>query len=50
MTWREACLTLALLAEERVGFVTRERLRMAKAQEDAAAAAIVAAVGGERAR
>lgn len=50
MTWREACLSLQLLAEERVGFVSRERLRMAKEQEDAVAAATIAAVGGERAR
>jgi len=43
VTFREAKLTLQLLAEERIGFVMRERARMAKAQEDAAFAAAVGA-------
>ena len=38
MTWQETKYTLQLLAEERVGFVQRERLRMAKEMEDAAVA------------
>ena len=39
MTWRETMLMLQLAAEERLGFVARERERMARAQEDAAWAA-----------
>ena len=35
VTWREALLTLQLRAEERIGFVVRERARMLKAIEDA---------------
>lgn len=38
MTFREAVLSLQLLAEERVGFVVRERLRLARRIEDATAA------------
>ncbi|MDD5304039.1 MAG: hypothetical protein PHS14_13140 [Elusimicrobia bacterium] len=40
MTWVEANLSLTIAAEERRGFVVRERMRMAKAREDAAAAAL----------
>ena len=36
MSWREMALTLQLAAEERVGFVVRERQRLVRAQEDAA--------------
>lgn len=43
MTWREAALSLQLEAEERTGFVVRERLRMAREAEDRAAAALAAA-------
>jgi hypothetical protein len=46
MTWREAQLTLQLAAEERAGFVMRERARMAKAAEDASWSAAVTASGG----
>ena len=44
MTWHEAKLLLQLEAEERAGFVMRERARMARAQEDAAFAAATEAV------
>lgn len=40
MTWEEANLSLQLIAEERIGFILRERARMARAQEDAAFAAL----------
>ncbi len=36
MTWDETKAALQLLAEERVGFVMRERERMARAARDAA--------------
>lgn len=36
MSFHEALLTLQLAAEERLGFVVRERERMARAIEDAA--------------
>lgn len=36
MTFRETMLTLQLAAEERLGFVVRERARMAREIEDAA--------------
>ena len=36
MTWRETLLTLQLAAEERLGFVQRERERMTRAIEDEA--------------
>jgi len=41
MTWREAALSLQVAAEERVGFVMRERARMAREVEDAIAGAQV---------
>jgi hypothetical protein len=46
VTWYEALLSLQLLAEERVGFVIRERARMAREAEDAAWAAAVEASRG----
>lgn len=46
MTWQEAKLLLQLEAEERTGFVMRERARLARASEDAAFAAVT---GGSRA-
>lgn len=36
MTLTEALLSIQLMAEERVGFVMRERARMAREVEDAA--------------
>lgn len=48
MTFREAQLSLLLAAEERLGFVTRERARLAMASEDAAYESVVEAVGGRR--
>ncbi len=36
MTWRETMLTLQLAAEERLGFIMRERQRMEREIEDAA--------------
>lgn len=36
MTWHETALTLHLAAEERLGFVMRERERMVRDAEDAA--------------
>ena len=45
MTWREMHLSLQLAAEERAGFVMRERQREAKALEDQMAGALRAAVG-----
>ena len=36
MTWRETLLTLQLAAEERLGYVQRERERMSRAIEDEA--------------
>ena len=46
MDWRETALSLQLLAEERVGFVMRERMRIAKAREDQVAAGVMAALRG----
>ena len=40
MTWYEASLTLQLEAEERIGWLLRERARQVRAQEDAAFAAV----------
>ena len=40
MTWREMNLSLQLAAEERAGFVLRERQRMARAIEDNATAGL----------
>lgn len=48
MSFREAQLSLQLAAEERLGFVERERLRLAKAREDAAAGALQGALNGGR--
>lgn len=48
MTFHEAQLSLQLAAEERVGFVERERLRLARAREDAAAGALEAITNGPR--
>jgi len=45
MTWHEANLSLAYAAEERVGFVMRYHAEQARAQEDAAAQAVMNAVG-----
>ncbi len=39
MTWNEAKLAIQLEAEERAGFVMRERIRMRQQAEDAAFAA-----------
>lgn len=47
MTWREALLSLQVAAEERVGYLARQEELRAKAAEDAAAAAVVAALGGK---
>ena len=44
MTWRQANLSLQLAAEERIGFIQRERARMAREREDAAYAALAAAL------
>lgn len=46
MNWEEANLSLLLEAEERVGFVARERGRMAREIEDATAGHAIAAIGG----
>lgn len=46
MTFHEAKLSLQLASEERAGFVMRERVRMAKAAEDAAWQAAVGASDG----
>ena len=46
MTWHEAKLSLQLAAEERVGWLQRERAYRAKAEEDRAWAAAVGAVDG----
>jgi signal transduction histidine kinase len=46
MSWEEANLSLLLEAEMRVGFVIRERQRMAREIEDAVADRAIAAVGG----
>lgn len=48
MTWEQAQLSLQVAVEERVGFVMRYQARVAKAQEDAAFAALAGAVGGQR--
>jgi hypothetical protein len=48
VTWEEAKLSLQLAAEERMGFVMRERARILRAQEDAAFAAAMAAARGDR--
>ncbi len=45
MTWREMNLSLQLAAEERAGFVMRERQREAHARDDQLAAGLRAAVG-----
>ena len=45
MTWREMNLSLQLAAEERAGFVMRERQREAYAREEQMAGALRAAVG-----
>jgi hypothetical protein len=37
MTWREAAASLQLAAEERHGAPSRANIRLAKAEEDAAA-------------
>ena len=47
MTFREAQLSLQLAAEERAGFVMRERQRMARAIEDRAYAGLRGAVERE---
>ena len=44
LTWHEAKLSLQLLAEERVGWLQRERAAAARAHEDAAWAAMAGAV------
>jgi hypothetical protein len=44
MTWREMHLSLQLAAEERAGYLMRERQREAKAIEDAAFDALRGAV------
>ncbi len=44
MSWREMNLSLQLAAEERAGFVLRERQRMARAIEDQAVAGLRSAV------
>lgn len=46
MTLEEAKLELQLESEERVGFVIRERARMERDMEDAAAGAAAAAITG----
>lgn len=46
MTWTEANVSLQLATEERVGSLMRENARAARAQEDAAFAALRGAVGG----
>ena len=46
MTFREATLSLQLMAEERVGAASRRSLLDAKAAEDAAASATIAALTG----
>lgn len=43
ITWDEARLTLQVMAEERTGWLVRERLYAARAQEDATWAAATAA-------
>lgn len=48
MTWEEANLSLQLEGELRVGFVLRERARLARAREDAAYEALAGAVSGTR--
>lgn len=45
MTWRETKLSLQLLAEKRMGFVRRERARMAKEVEDSIAGQLAADIG-----
>ena len=45
MTWPQMRLSLKLAAEERAGFVMRERQRLAKAIEDQAVAGLRGAVG-----
>lgn len=47
MTWREAQLSLQLLAELRVGAPSRADTYAAKAAEDAAADAVIAALARE---
>lgn len=42
MTWKEANLSLQLASEERVGFIIRERARLARAEQDAAFGALAA--------
>ena len=44
MTWKEASLTLQLLAEERMGSAMRSNAYAARAREDAAVAAVAEAV------
>jgi hypothetical protein len=44
LTWHEAKLSLQLLAEERVGWLQRERAYAARAHEDAAWAQMAGAV------
>ena len=48
MTWREAQLSLQVDAEVRYGAPRRREVYEAKAQEDAAAAAVIAALQGNR--
>lgn len=45
MTFVEASLSLQLAAEERVGWLMRETARRARADEDAAFAALASKVG-----
>ena len=47
LTWREAQLSLQLLAEQRIGAPARLALLQAKAEEDAAAAAAASAWAGQ---
>jgi hypothetical protein len=47
MTFEEANLSLLLAAEERVGFVVRERARIARQIEDAMAGQSAAALSRE---
>jgi len=47
MTWREANLSLQYAAEDRAGFVMRYHAEQARAQEDAAAQAVLGQIGGQ---
>lgn len=44
MSWKEAALTLQLMAEERMGSAMRTNAYAARAREDAAVAAVADAV------